>query len=70
MDADQESRADSEIAKIQASFGDCASYLRHLNDAESHQRLRNAISMQLWKRSKQEFQATRLNMFARLIAST
>ena len=62
-DTDQESRATSEIFKIQATFGSGAAYIKHLHDAQSHRSLRHQIQMHLWQKNKIEIETSRLQLF-------
>jgi hypothetical protein len=66
-DTDQESRATSEIFKIQAKFGSGAAYIKHLHDAQSHQSLRHQIQMHLWQKNKIEMETSRLQLFDRIM---
>lgn len=66
-DTDQESRAASEIFKIQAKFSSGAHYIKHLHDAQSHQVLRHQVQMHLWRKNKLEIETSRLLLFDRML---
>ena len=65
-EADQEFTAPSELCKIRATFGNCAKYLKHLDNSESHLALRKNIQAHLWTHHKCAMADVRLDMHATL----
>jgi hypothetical protein len=68
MSADQENRMESELTAIPfglpgAKFESFAHYLKHLNDLQSHNDLRQSVSNHLWRSAKIQKTKIRLQRY-------
>jgi hypothetical protein len=69
-DADRESIDGGEIERIDAthsSYSCSVSYLRHLNNADSHNALQKKVTMHLWKKKKNDEAVRKIAMYAPLL---
>ena len=69
-DADRESIDGSEIDRIDAAhsaFSCSLSYLRHLNNADSHRALLKKVTKHLWQKKKNDEAVRKISMYASLL---